>query len=393
MTGLSRDEMERRGHPVWVEVDLAAIRDNVAILRALAPSSELMGVVKGYAYGHGNPASARAMLQGGATRLGVARVAEALHLREAGIEAPLHLFTEPPPEAVDNMLDHGVIPAVYTKEFALRLSDAARRRGTRVGVHLKVDTGMNRVGVPHQGAADLARELQRLDGLHLEGLWSHFATADVPGHPFVKEQLERFWGAVEQLAKLGLEPPLKHIANSAATMYLPESHLDLVRCGIACYGLWPSQSINDAAAGLRPALSLKARVGLSKIVEAGGALSYGLAYGLETTSRVVTVPAGYADGYDRGFSGTADVLLKGRRFRVSGAVCMDQFMVDVGSAEIETGDIATLIGAQGSEHISAEELGARTDTINYEITSRIPSRVPRLYLNEQTDTNESEART
>jgi alanine racemase len=381
LTGLTKAEIERRGHPVWAEVDLAAIRHNVSILRALAPSSEVMGVVKGYAYGHGNPASARAMLEGGATRLGVARVAEALHLRESGISAPIHLFTEPPQQAIAALLDHEITPVVYTQSFATGLSEEATRRGLKAGVHLKLDTGMNRVGVPLDAADDLVRTLRRLEGLWVEGLWSHFATADMLGHPFVKEQLERFWGLLERLQRSGMDPPIKHIANSAATMSMPESHLDLVRCGIACYGLWPSPAFQGAA-DLRPALSLKARVGFVKRVEAGGALSYGLAYGLHETSRVVTIPAGYADGYDRGFSSTADVLLRGRRYRVSGAVCMDQFMVDVGSADVEPGDIATLIGEQGSEHITAEELGARIGTINYEITSRIPSRVPRLYLNE-----------
>jgi alanine racemase len=382
VTGLTKPEIERRGHPVWAEVDLAAIRHNVSILRTLAPSSEVMGVVKGYAYGHGNPASARAMVEGGATRLGVARVAEALHLREAGIRVPIHLFTEPPPQAVAAMLDNEITPTVYTQAFAAGLAEAASQRGLRIGVHLKLDTGMNRVGVPLDAADDLVRTLRRLDGLWVEGLWSHLATADIVGHPFIKEQLERFWGLAERLQKSGMDPPIKHIANSAATMSLPETHLDLVRCGIASYGLWPSQTF-EGTADLRPALSLKARVGLVKRVEAGGALSYGLAYGLKETSLVVTVPAGYADGYDRGFSATAAVLLRGQRYRVSGAVCMDQFMVDVGSAEIEPGDIVTLIGRQGSEHITAEELGSRIDTINYEITSRIPSRVPRLYLNEQ----------
>ncbi|MDQ3660217.1 MAG: alanine racemase [Actinomycetota bacterium] len=382
MTGLSKEEIEQRGHPVWAEVDLAAIRHNVAVLRSLAPSSEVMGVVKGYAYGHGNPASARAMLEGGATRLGVARVAEALHLREAGIRAPIHLFTEPPPQAAAAVLDHDITPTVYTQSFAAGLAEAAARRKLRVAVHLKFDTGMNRVGVPRDAVDDLVRSLRGLDALWIEGVWSHFATADVVGHPFVKEQLERFWGLVERLRKAGMDPPMKHIANSAATMSMPESHLDLVRCGVACYGLWPSPAFRGTA-DLRPALSLKARVGLVKLVEAGGALSYGLAYGLKETSRVVTVPAGYADGYDRGFSATADVLLRGQRYRVSGAVCMDQFMVDVGSADVAQGDVATLIGEQGAEHITAEELGSRIGTINYEIISRIPSRVPRLYLNEQ----------
>jgi alanine racemase len=381
MTGLDPYEREQRGHPLWAEVDLGAIRHNVATLAGLARGAEVMGVVKSYAYGHGNPAAARAALQGGASRLGVARLAEGLHLREARIEAPIHLFTEPPPAAIPALLDNDIVPTVYTQSFARALDAAAVERGLRVRVHLKLDTGMHRVGLPPDDVEDAVRMLRGLGGLEIEGVWSHFATADIPGHSFTHKQLELFETLVAEIEGLGVKPSLKHIANSAATMSLPASHFDIVRCGVACYGLWPGRDLVGGA-DLRPALALRARTNMVKTVPAGGALSYGLVYGLETSSTVVTIPAGYGDGYDRGFSGRAEVLIRGRRYRVSGTVCMDQFMVDVGDADIEVGDVATLIGEDSGTRITAEELADHIDTINYEITTRIASRVPRVYVDE-----------
>lgn len=381
MTGFSKSEIELRGHPVWAEVDLGAIRHNIKTLGASASGAEVMGVVKGYAYGHGNPASARAMLQAGAARLGVARVAEALHLREAGIDAPIHVFTEPPPRAIPLMLDLSITPTVYTKEFARALSFEATARDLRAAVHVKIDTGMHRVGLPINDVEDAMKLFSSLPGIVLEGAWSHFAVAELPDHPFTKKQLDLFNQVMGRIEASGVRLRTKHLANSAATLSLPESHLDMVRCGVASFGLWPGPALVGAA-DLRPALALKARVNMVKQVQAGEALSYGLSYQLERGARVVTVPAGYADGYDRRLSGRSDVLIGGKRQRVSGTVCMDQFMVDVGQDDAEVGSIATLIGNQGGERISAEELAGLIGTINYEVTSRVAARVPRVYLNE-----------
>ena len=381
MTGLTRAEVEARGHGVWVEVDLAAIRHNITELQALAPRSEVMGVVKGYAYGHGNPAVARAMLQAGATRLGVARVAEAIHLRDAGITEPIHVFTEPPPRSAATMLDYDLTPTVYTAAFARELSSAATSVSRRIAVHIKFDTGMHRVGLLASDVPDAVSTLRSLHGIEIEGAWSHFAVADLPDHPFTRRQLELFRELVDEVESTGVKLRYKHMANSAATLSLPEAHFDLVRPGVAGYGLWPGAHLAGRA-DLRPALSLRARVNASKIVSAGERLSYGLRYELERDGRVVTVPAGYADGYDRGHSGTADVLIDGKRHRVSGTVCMDQFLVDVGDDEIAVGSEVTLIGRDGDEQITAEELAGHIGTINYEITTRIASRVPRVYSNE-----------
>ena len=380
---MSRDEIRRRGHPVWAEVDLGAIRHNIEALRDHVAPAEVMGVVKGYAYGHGNPASARAMLEAGATRLGVARVAEALHLRDSGIEAPIHVFTEAPPQGARAMVDARLTPTVYTEPFAAALSEAAGDLGIDVPVHVKLDTGMHRVGLPAEHVSEAMKVLRDLPHLTIEGAWSHLAVADVADHPFTRKQLDLFTELVETIEETGVELRYKHIANSAAAVSLPEATFDMVRCGIASYGLTPGEL--EHPVDLRPALALKARVGMVKTVPAGDALSYGLRYELERTSRVVTVPAGYADGYDRRLSGRADVIMNGRRFRVSGTVCMDQFMVDIGDAAAEVGDTITLIGAEDGEHISAEELAELIGTINYEVTTRIPSRVPRVYLNEETE--------
>jgi alanine racemase len=375
----TNEEIAARGHPVWAEVDLDAIHHNVRVIGSLAPQSELMAVVKGYAYGHGNPTCARAMLAAGATRLGVARVAEAIHLREAGIGAPIHVFTEPPPEAVEALIKLEITPTVYTERFATALSEGARLHGAPVSVHLKIDTGMHRVGVTPDHVLDAVRVIKALPGIEIEGAWSHLAVADVPDHPFTVQQVDLYESLTEMIERAGTPIRYRHLANSAATLSLPESHFDIVRPGVAMFGLWPGRT-SAPGVELRPAMALRARVNMVKDVPAGERLSYGLRYELRQDGRVATVPVGYADGYDRGFSTTAEVLIDGQRHSVSGTVCMDQFMVDVGRAGVEIGAIATLLGPDGDDRITAEELAGRIGTINYEITSRIASRVPRIYI-------------
>lgn len=379
---LTSEKVTERGHPVWAEVDLSAIRHNIRTLAGRVGSAEVMGVVKGYAYGHGNPESARAMIAGGATRLGLARVAEGAHLREAGIEVPIHVLTEPPQGGIALMLDRDLTPTVYTQPFARALSEQAAARGKQVAVHLKLDTGMHRVGVPEADLDDSLRTLNELPNLHVEGVWSHLAVADVPSHPFNRKQLDLFTSLVDRVERSGVSLRYRHLANSAAAMSAPETHFDIVRCGIAAYGLWPSNDLLNTL-DLKAALALRARVNMVKEVAAGEALSYGLRYELHQDSSVVTVTAGYADGYDRRLSSRADVLIDGRRHRVSGTVCMDQFMIDVGSHRPDPGAVVTLIGADGDDRISAEEIAIHVGTINYEVTTRIPSRVPRVFLNEE----------
>ncbi|MDQ3963304.1 MAG: alanine racemase, partial [Actinomycetota bacterium] len=277
------------------------------------------------------------------------------------------------------LVDLELTAAIYTEDFARALSDAATAAKKKVPVHVKLDTGMHRVGLLADDVPGVIEEIAALSGLDLEGVWSHLAVADTPDHPFTRKQLELFDELTGRIARAGIDVRFRHIANSAATLSLPASHLDLVRCGIATYGLWPSTHLAGAA-DLKPVLSLRSRITMSKEVPAGDALSYGLSYELRKASRVVTIPTGYADGYDRRLSGRADVLISGKRYKVSGTVCMDQFMVDVGDDDIGVGEVATLIGTDGMNAITAEELAGLTETINYEITARIPSRVPRVFL-------------
>lgn len=379
---LTEDQIAQRGHPVWVEVDLAAIRHNIRTLAAHASGAEVMGIVKGYAYGHGNPQCAWAMVQGGATRLGVARVAEGVHLREAGLSVPIHVLTEAPLDAIGTMLDHDLIPTIYTERFTSALSEQAHSRSREVAVHLKVDTGMHRVGVPESDLEDALALLKDSPHLLVEGVWSHMAVADVPTHPFNRNQVDLFTRLAERVSAALGTVRFRHLANSAATMSAPETHFDIVRCGIASYGLWPSNDLLNVL-DLRASLAMRARVNMLKQVDAGQALSYGLRYQLQDEGWVITVPAGYADGYDRRLSDRADVLIDGRRQRVSGTVCMDSFMVDVGPHAAKPGSIVTLIGQDGSDRITAEELAIHVGTINYEITTRIPSRVPRVFFHEE----------
>ncbi len=277
------------------------------------------------------------------------------------------------------MIERDLTPTVYTEPFARALSEAAIVAGRDVPVHVKLDTGMHRVGLLADDLDDGLRVLKGLDGIKIEGAWSHLAVADIVDHPFTRKQLDLFQEMLGRIERAGVDLKYRHLANSAATIANPETHFDLVRCGVASYGLWPSADLMGAI-DLRPALALRARVNMVKRVPAGDALSYGLQYELKETSSVVTITAGYADGYDRRLSSRADVLIDGQRHRVSGTVCMDQFMVDVGEAVVEAGAIATLIGDDDDDGISAEELALHIGTINYEVTTRIPSRVPRIFL-------------
>lgn len=381
MSRFSFDDIQNRGHSVWAEIDLDALRHNIRTLDALTPGAEVMGVVKAYAYGHGNPECARTMLEAGATRLGVARVAEALHLREAGISAPIHVFSEPPPEAAAAFVEHNLVATIYTQAFAAALDAAAEGTGRRAVAHLKLDTGMHRVGVQAGDLEDVVRSMKSLDRVDLEGVWSHFAVADDTGHPFTRHQLELFTELSERLESAGLPIRLRHIANSPATVSLPESHFDMVRCGIAAYGLQPGPPLPQGST-LKPVMSLRSRISLVKELARGEGVSYGLRYTTDKKSNVVTVGTGYADGYDRRLSGQAPLIIGGERFRVSGTVCMDQFMVDIGDTTSAPGEVVTLLGADGDETVTAEELAGLIGTINYEVTTRIPSRVPRIFKGE-----------
>ena len=365
----------KRYRPTVVVVDLGAIRDNVRILKP--EHSELLAVVKANAYGHGDVAVASAALQGGATWLGVALVEEGVRLREAGIEAPILALSEFPRGSEVDAISFGLTPTVYSEEGLAALAAAAGRLGRHVGIHIKVDTGMHRVGLwPPTELAAFAGRAQDA-GLTIEGIWTHFASADSDDAGTL-EQLRSFLASVKPVLLAGVRPLHLHAANSAGMLHHEEAHLDLVRPGIAIYGLTPG-GIDVARAGLRPALSWSSEVTLARRLPAGESISYGSRYTLERESVIATVPVGYADGYSRRLSSVADVLIGGRRCPVAGTVTMDQILVDCGDMSVERGAEAVLIGRQGGEEITAEELGELGGTINYEVVTAIGERVPREY--------------
>lgn len=369
--------------PAWAEIDLGAVAHNMnEIRRATKPSAKVMAAVKANAYGHGAVEVSKTALESGADWLGVARVAEGIALREAGIDAPVLILGYIPPEQSGDVVRYRLSQAVYTKSMALALAEAAAREGIRVKVHLKADTGMGRIG--WLAGPDAVKEIVEIasePNLELEGIFTHFATADSSDKTYAMEQFSRFQELIEDLRKHGLEFPIKHAANSAAIMELPETHLDMVRAGIIVYGLYPSDEVNRKYVLLRPALALKALVALVKKVPAGFKVSYGCTFTSSRPTVIATLPLGYADGYSRLLSSKGEALLHGCRAPVVGRVCMDQLMVDVGHIPgVKIGDEAVLIGRQGGEEISADEVAAKLGTISYEITCMVSGRVPRVYI-------------
>jgi alanine racemase len=368
--------------PVWAEIDLSAISHNVReIRRVTTPAARVMAVVKADGYGHGAVEVSRTALDAGAEWLGVARTGEGAALRDVGIEAPVLVLGYTPPEQFREVLEKRLAQAVYNRKMALDLAAEAGKAGEKARVHLKVDTGMGRLGwLAGAGACGEILDLARNPHLELEGIFTHFAAADALDQSYTLEQFHKFIELTEQLRRSGLEFPLRHAANSAALLGMPETHLDMVRAGIAIYGLKPSDEVNYSNVRLRPALELKARIAHVKEVPAGFAISYGCTYRTVGTTCVATLPLGYADGYPRLLSSRGEALIHGCRAPVVGRVCMDQIMVDVGHIQdVKTGDEAVLIGHQDDEEITAEEVASEVGTIHYEIVSQINARVPRVY--------------
>ncbi|GGQ66295.1 alanine racemase [Couchioplanes azureus] len=363
-----------------IRIDLDAIRDNVATLCA-GTSAEVMAVVKADGYGHGMLPAARAALAGGATWLGVATLDEALVLRRAGITAPLLAWLNAP----GLPLHEGVEADVDLNAASLGQLDevvaAARRVRRPARVHLKIDTGLSRGGAtPAEWPAvvEAAAKAQADGDLEVVGIWSHFACADAPGHETVDRQLAVFAEGLATAERFGVEPRYRHIANSAATLTRPDAHYDLVRPGVAIYGLSPLPG--PPPAGLRPAMTARARVALTKRVPAGQGVSYGHAYHTAHETTLALVPLGYGDGVPRHASNVGPVLLGGAVRRIAGRVCMDQFVLDCGDDPIAVGDVAVLFGAGDDGEPTATDWAEAIGTINYEIVTRFGgSRVPRVY--------------
>lgn len=378
-------------YPARAVIDLDAIAANVRTLDA-GTSAQVMAVVKADGYGHGAVPVARAALAAGATGLCVALVGEGVALRRAGIEVPILVLSQQPDDALGDLVAHRLSATVYSPEQLAAIAAWCRQESLTCGIHLKVDTGMQRVGARPDELVTLARLAADTPGVRVDAVFTHLACADEPSQPATAEQLARFDAVLAELDDAGLAPPHTHAANSAGALAHPAAHRSFVRAGIAVYGIAPGPDVAHLATDLRPALSLRARVSHVKHVAAGTHVSYGWRHRFGRDTTVATLPIGYADGVPRRLGSLpdrpgADVLIGGRRCPIVGVVTMDQLMVDVApvldaGGRVAVGDEAVLIGVQGSERITADEWASRLGTIAYEVVCAIGPRVPRRFVGE-----------
>ncbi|MFT5700985.1 MAG: alanine racemase [Desulforhopalus sp.] len=385
--------MEKAGrencHPIWAEINCSALRQNFRLIRShIKTSTRIMSVVKGNAYGHGALAVASLFAQEGTDLFGVARFSEAEQLRQGKISQPILIFGITDPRLVSALASNNFIQTVHSLSYAEKLHKAAKETGCQVRIHLKVDTGMGRLGFLTSGnggtipISEVISRISRLDSLRLEGIYTHFATCDSPVLDSARNQLELFNYSLVQLGDVTQPKELCiHASNSAALMVLPEAHFDMVRPGIMLYGLVPSVEMDSSAFKLSPAMSVKTRISQLKRVPPGFPISYGHSYVTNHETVLATVPVGYADGYPRLLSSLGKMLIRGVHANVVGRVCMDQLMLDVGHIpNVQEGDEVVVLGKQGDEEIAADELAQLTGTINYEVVSRFLARVPRVYI-------------
>ena len=374
----------------WVEIDLSALKRNTRKFKVLLePGVKMMCVVKSDAYGHGAERCVRAMHSAGADQFAVATVDEGVKLRQAGIEWPILVLSEPPMDGVQTLVDYDIMPSVYTSELALALGECAAASGKVARYHLAVDTGMTRIGVRREDVLELRRTIDFHRGLECAGMFTHFATADAIDDWDFALQLNRFNEAVAAVREAGLETGLVHCDNTPGTVLHPECHYDMCRVGIGLYGLQPAETTAPRIQ-LDPVMSVRGRVTRAIYPNVGDGVGYGLTWRVpKQNMQVATVPIGYADGLARTLSNNMDVIVNGSRCRQVGRICMDQFMfaVDVNNARayrpakpVEMGDVVTVIGRDGDEEITADEMAKLRDTINYEVVCDFGMRLEKVYV-------------
>ena len=370
--------MTDSSRPTWCDIDLAALERNYSAIKQVVGASKMMPVIKADAYGHGLTQIGTRLQEIGAPCLAVAYVEEGLALRAAGITVPIQVLGGAVTRQIPLFLEHGLTFTAPSVDKLLQISDAAEAANTTAKVHLKIDTGMERIGVHHYNADTLFEASLSCTSLEVEGVFSHIASADDTDLESARIQLERFLEALDFYDRRSLPTPTRHIANSAAIVALPEAHLDLVRPGLLLYGIEPTDQTSKTIT-VEPLLSWRSEVIYFKVVEAGSPVSYGGTWAPEHSTRVVTLPVGYADGYRRALSNRAQVLIKGNRHNVVGRVCMDQTMIDIGTASAYNGDQVVLVGSDGNQQITIRDLALWSDTVPYEILTSITARVPRRW--------------
>jgi alanine racemase len=365
--------------PTVAVVSLDALDHNYNAVVRLAQGRRVLPVVKAGAYGHGAVEISRRLLTLGADTLGVALIEEGGELRDAGIDAPILVMGATFPEQAEAMVSLKLTPVVYSTSGARALSEAARKHNTTINVHVKIDTGMGRLGITPEEAPELIDSFRKLGTLSVQGLMTHFADADLQDKAFASRQMDRFDGLLKALEAKNIQVPERHVANSAAVLAFPRAFFTLVRPGLMLYGYNPLEEVNGNA-DLRPVLSLVTRIAFIKKVPSGTTISYGRTFTTKRESVIATLPLGYADGYARGLSNKGEALVRGARVPLVGRVCMDMCMIDVTDVPaVREGDEVVLIGGQGNERITADDIAAKTGTIAYEVLCGISSRVPRLY--------------
>jgi alanine racemase len=379
-----RMQNENTYYRVQANVNLDAIKHNLLEIRKkLKDDTRLMAVIKADAYGHGATALAKAI--GDSAKIdyyGVAIIEEAVELREAGIKKPILVLGYTPKEQYDLVISNDVIQTVFQYDMAMALSEEAKRQGRTAKIHIKIDTGMTRIGYPDtKESVYEIKQIATLDNIEIEGLYSHFARADETDRSSTQQQLERFITFVDMLEQEGLRIPIKHMANSAGIIEYPAAYFNMVRCGIVTYGIYPSDMVDHKEYKLIPAMEIKTHVIFVKDVEPGVGISYGATYVTDKKTRVATIPVGYADGYSRNLSNCGKVIIHGQYAPILGRICMDQFMVDVSDIEdVKQGDTVTLLGRDQEAYISAEELAEWSHSFAYELVCTVGKRIPRVYI-------------
>lgn len=370
---------------VWAEIDLDAIMKNIDNMKAnLREGTKMMGIIKTDGYGHGAiPIAKRMEEKDFVFGYGVATAQEAMDLREEGIKKPILILGYTFPDSYKDLINAEVRPAVFTDEMLRDFDACSAEAGRKCKVHIKVDTGMSRIGIkPDDEGLAFVKRAFASENLEVEGIFTHFAKADELDKTSANAQLKRFQDFTNRIAtELGVNIPIRHCSNSAGIIEMPDANMDMVRAGITLYGLWPSDDVRKDIVSLQPALTLKSRIVYVKTVEEGCEISYGGTYKATHPTRIATVCIGYGDGYPRGLSNIGYVLIHGQKAPITGRVCMDQLMIDVSEidTDVKVGDVVTLIGSDGDETITMEELGDLSGRFNYELACDIGKRVPRIY--------------
>jgi len=363
--------------PTWAQVDLKNLAYNFNLIKKkLSAKTKVLVTIKADAYGHGLIPVAKKLVSCGVDFFGVASIDEGIKLRQADIRLPILVMGLMLKNDITPLFGFRLTPTISDEKIATAINNKARSLGKTINVHIKVDTGMGRIGVLHEEAFDFIKKIHKLKYIKIEGIFTHFAIADT-NRDFTYYQIGLFNRLISRLEKQGIHIPLAHAANSLGVLDYKKSHFNMVRPGLVIYGLYPKEDLNIE---LKPVLSLKTRVIYIKEVSKGSGISYGHEYITKKKTKIATLPIGYGDGYPRNLSNRASVLINGKRFKISGRICMDQIMVDVGGSKVKVGDEAVLIGVQGKNKITVEELADLSGTIPYEIVCGLGSRIPRLYF-------------